>query len=52
MIEESLWRIMFSGLALMAACSFSTAALVGARMQSNRRKTVSGRMTLRYSFRL
>ena len=36
----------------MVACSLSTAALVGARMQSKRRRTVSGRMTLRYSFRL
>ena len=51
-IWERRWRMMFSPLALMAACSFSTAALVGARMQSKRRRTVSGRMTLRYSFRL
>lgn len=44
--------LMLSPLVLMAACSLSTAALVGARMQSRRRRTVSGRMTLRYSFRL
>src|SRR5476649_326967 len=42
----------FSGLALSVACSFSTAALVGARIQSNRRRTVRGRMTFRYSLRL
>ena len=49
-ICESRWRMMFSPLALMAECSFNTVAFVGARMQSNRRRTVWRRMTLRYSF--
>ncbi|HNC22626.1 MAG TPA: DUF4450 domain-containing protein [Opitutaceae bacterium] len=51
-VWERRWRMMFSPLALMEECSFKTADFVGARMQSKRRKTVSGRMTLRYSFRL
>src|ERR1700682_5568771 len=38
----------FSVLPLSLACSFSTSALVGARIQSNRRRTVSGRMTFGY----
>ena len=43
---------MVSGFVLIAGCSSRAAAFVGASRQSNRRSTVSGRMTLRYSFRL
>jgi hypothetical protein len=45
-ICERRWQMMFSPLALIVACSLRTAAFVGARMQSKRRRTVSGRMTL------
>jgi hypothetical protein len=45
-------RTTVSGLVLILVVLGQHLALVGANRQSNRRNTVSGRMTLRYSLRL
>jgi hypothetical protein len=52
MIFSSKLGTTFSGFVLIAACSLRTWGFFGESRQSKRRKTVSGRMTLRFSLRL